>query len=528
VKKANKIEEKKRNPSKRSFLLFALLVLVIVSGLALTQTVLATHGPGPTYADQSCTICPDNDKDGYRAYCDTSHVFDKEFSCSNWPPPDCNDTDSWSHSYGSKDIASVKVEYAPAYVAKTQTDKKFTPDSKKLNPTLGDLLVTVTFKAKKCGATTPAFVPMKVYYTTKDSSGNEVSFYLIFSTPDNRTLGSIAKVSDLVYKGLISTSQDPRFLPTVEPYIASVAAGRPVQLKFLGPDIGPNKDTPKYQPLPMTNCAQVYGSGEHRVLYVRGQSSGLTATILVQDVQSVYSTGFSSIQPFSSNQEKFSHFIDLKNHYDTSWRDRLSTLYLKDTVSSFPDVNSVSSCRFPTSLTGAFIAMPTFKAGDSRTPSLVKPDGVASLFRHRFFMNPVSVINKYPLSVSDSPTLGVRVFIHEGAHAFANLYDEYFQAKSAPAGYFRFYSNCAIDPGASYRFGWKVYGRTNIQRCSALLENGKPVYRPSVNSLMNELFDNRFNVVSCGYLLKSIKNGGSAHSYFPECAAMQGVIPVGE
>lgn len=44
--------------------------------------------------------------------------------------------------------------------------------------------------------------------------------------------------------------------------------------------------------------------------------------------------------------------------------------------------------------------------------------------------------------------------------------------------------------------------------------------------------DNRFNVVSCGYILKAIKKGGTAHSYFSECAAMAArdgsIVPIGQ
>lgn len=43
----------------------------------------------------------------------------------------------------------------------------------------------------------------------------------------------------------------------------------------------------------------------------------------------------------------------------------------------------------------------------------------------------------------------------------------------------------------------------------------------------NRTIQSRFNVVSCGYALKAIKDG-TAHSYFPDCAAMPGIIPAGQ
>ena len=520
-----KTEEKKRNVLKRSFLLFALFVLVIVSGLAITRSVFATHGPGPTPSDQSCTICPDNDKDGYRAYCDTSHVFDKSFSCG-YPPPDCNDADPWSHSYGSKDIASVKVEYSPGYVAKTQTDKKFTPDSKKLNPTLGDFLVTATFKAKKCGMTagTPALVPMKIFYTTKDSSGNELSFYLISATPDNRTIGYLAKVSDLVYQGLISTSQDPRFLPAIEPYIASVAANRPVALKFLGPDIGPNKDTPKYQPLPMTNCAQTYGSGRHKVVYMRSYDPGTSLQGYIA-LANTANRSFNVIEPFKKYQNEFSHYIDLKLQSLPGVSLALDIKQLKYDANM---VRKSSSCGARGS------AYVLFDKGDNSSPR-------ASGLRNGVIIMDGEFIEEEEYAVDIGPIL-----VHEAGHAFAGLMDEYVYDDPAPL--FKDYllkmaargNNCTTDPSKYYSYGGFMYGLKLtppvVNFCS--LDDLSPddpyrplLNRPSYNSLMmghDRKNENRFNVVSCGYILKTIKKGGTAKSYFPECAAMPGIIPVGE
>ncbi|MEK9147846.1 MAG: hypothetical protein AAB650_00230, partial [Patescibacteria group bacterium] len=256
-----------------------LLVLVFASGLAITQTASAAWPPDP-YAgcvgkalDSSCDgatcglctssnsagcraipatcqyssagkllcnatdICPDKDQDG-RPECSKASIVGPapalptggKYSADSYLT-DCADNNPWSHSFGSKDIASVKVEYDPSYVKQMQTDKKFTPDSKKFNPFLGNLLVTVTFKAKKCGMiATPSIVPMNIYYTTKDASGNEIS--------NNIGPNLDKKISDLTYQFNIpwySGPIDSRIVKDPEPYIASVAAGRPVELKFVGP-----------------------------------------------------------------------------------------------------------------------------------------------------------------------------------------------------------------------------------------------------------------------------------------------------
>lgn len=434
--------------------------------------------------------------------------------------PDCNDTDPWSHRYGSKDIASVKVAYAPAYVTKMQTEKKFTPDSKKFNPLLGNLLVTVTFKAKKCGVTASSiFMPMKAYYTTKDSSGNEISIglQLLADTGSITASDNLVRVSDLVYSGSIpginmSTSD-------VEPYIASVAAGRPVQLKFLGSDVGVNKDSPYYYTFPqaqMTNCAQVYGGGKHKVVYMRTNSAGLNMNYFRALSDQVVFYGFNAIEPFKTYKTQFSHFLDLKSHPIVAAEAINAIKDNKD--SSF--VRTASSCGQFSSLYFLFDKIP-FDVGPF----------VARFYNRVVFLD-TNYLNEESHAVETGP-----IAIHEAAHAFAGLMDEYpyflrnagvwrtYLYKKADSG-----SNCSSIPSINYSYLSRMYGRLDAKICSL-----DTLFKPSMNSLMmgsKRNGENRFNVISCSYILKFIKKDAIAKTYFPECAAMAardgGIIPVGQ
>ena len=43
----------------------------------------------------------------------------------------------------------------------------------------------------------------------------------------------------------------------------------------------------------------------------------------------------------------------------------------------------------------------------------------------------------------------------------------------------------------------------------------------------NKPYFDKFNVISCGYILKAIL-GGSAKAHWPECAKMNGIIKPGQ
>lgn len=138
-----------------------------------------------------------------------------------------------------------------------------------------------------------------------------------------------------------------------------------------------------------------------------------------------------------------------------------------------------------------------------------------------------------------------QLFLHEAGHSFAVLADEYLLIRDpqfAPSDQARqglinlstqfakdAIHNCAINPNIEYSLLGSIYGGTKYNGCTIYNR-----FRPSNDSLMQGGYakDYRFNVVSCGYIIKAIKKVGHAWSYFPECAAMAAkdgsIIPVGQ
>ena len=304
MKKANKTEEKKRNPLQRSFLLFALFVLMIVSGLAITQTVSAgvdQNGDGSidpyetclgSAAGASCTpawysfcntrvdpkcsskpaLCTDGVSwgTGYQRVCVatgkcTDNDKDGKETCSpskdaSLPPAerrdDCDDNDPWSHRYASANIQSVSVDFDPDYLAQTKTVRLYTP----IKPfSLRDTIKTTVTFTKKCGMKPPGpndalSKPMSVYIVRGDGVEIPVSGE-IYQKYD--------PVKDVYVDYVYEVSKDLREIMT-EDSIAAIAKNPSWRLKLVGPDlvddfrgaiVPPNviKDTPKYQPLPMKN-----------------------------------------------------------------------------------------------------------------------------------------------------------------------------------------------------------------------------------------------------------------------------------
>jgi hypothetical protein len=129
------------------------------------------------------------------------------------------------------------------------------------------------------------------------------------------------------------------------------------------------------------------------------------------------------------------------------------------------------------------------------------------------------------------------VYVHEWGHTFASLNDEYLYANESVAFALPL-SNCSLNPRNDYLYNARLFGGINNRGCSFLylptgLHSGgrQYFYRPTFASIMGGPVDTSerpklFNAVSCGYILAAIK-GGDAHSYFPECAKMEGIIKDG-
>ena len=136
------------------------------------------------------------------------------------------------------------------------------------------------------------------------------------------------------------------------------------------------------------------------------------------------------------------------------------------------------------------------------------------------------------------------IFIHEFGHAFSGLSDEYSKTTNWGGGLTNpvishAIPHCSLDPKTDYSSKGILYGGTDFRDCTVVVgevfKDVPAVFRPSKNSIMNNNFTpdinnyfHKFNVISCGYLMKNINDDVSAKKYWSDCAAMPGIIPVGQ
>ncbi|MEK7208229.1 MAG: PKD domain-containing protein [Patescibacteria group bacterium] len=275
------------------------------------------------------------------------------------------------------------------------------------------------------------------------------------------------------------------------------------------------------------NCVPLWGSGRHAMVYMRGSSS--VAAFPISRFQTVVGDdiyGFRSLEPFAKYSTPgvdgtpsgyFSHYLDLLPHDDSWYIRQMRILNTKQRVNNLLSLIPRSS---------------TCKAG---SVYLLHADGELRMPRGSFD-GFASIGNGVVLLKASAP---YRTALHEVGHAFANLVDQYYQAEiilGLPA-----YTNCTTDATRDFTFNGKRYGLSNQPVCTGryAAPGASPgelvsasrlqlLFRPSKHGtgMMDNPPTNGFDVVSCGWIIAATK-GGDAHSYFPECAKMDGVIKDG-
>lgn len=255
----------------------------------------------------------------------------------------------------------------------------------------------------------------------------------------------------------------------------------------------------------MASCVKFGGNGPIKILFMRGKSwNNSTITDLADMATEAVTHGFKEIEPLKKYQDKFSYYIDLRKYDDSAFQ---KTLFLGGTSIAFHEgvadmLKKQSSCN----------------------PSIGAADSHFFYFDQIGFERGVS-FNKLGFSFFNlKETSGeAATVVHEFGHAFAGLYDEYMPpAGKIPAGIFA--QNCSAKPSKDFRSSIdnRVYGG-KYQGCT----QEKGYYRASEDSLMNLPkydSDERFNVISCGYVIAAIKDRSYAKSaaekYWPECMTL--------
>ena len=265
----------------------------------------------------------------------------------------------------------------------------------------------------------------------------------------------------------------------------------------------------------VSNCVKISGTGPKRVVFMRGLGWAWNTPTISQYqtfVNRIKNEGFGGIEPFKSYLSQFSFYIDLKMIQDNDFPSTGKDISPLD-IEASDMVVARSSCSTQPASDGN----PPFTANQYIFfwGRLLGNSGFAHWNR------PVAYVNPPVMSNSLVPVTP----IHETAHTFAGLYDEYIYRElenphidmwnwSQRTGWS--YKNCVERPSWQYRASDNhIYGAIDQRGCSFYRDiNADPrfpinYFRPGYTSMMkgNESGgEYRFNVISCGYIIATINN----------------------
>lgn len=427
-------------------------------------------------------------------------------------------------SITTKDIVpgSIKVVSNPAYVTKTETDKKFTP---KAPYNVYDTVdVTLSIKKPSENCLFPQSVlsgAVKIKIEGKDIDLMTQVFPTDATVIQENTFHLESESGDTgIYRGTFSSNFAVAKTDVQEKIVDSIDKKIPVNVLISSPDSILSEGKPLEVAVPMTNCVQLYGSGEHKIITMRGTRSALSVTeeIKKADIDTRLN-GFEKIEPLKTYKQHFMYFADLKRFIgDKELLTKLSSgvKARRSMIGLYSNIPSKSTCG------GSGKAYLLYVGEKFSSGSMNDVLGLAAIG------SPVALVS----DKVDSETI-----VHEvGGHTIGKLSDEYLQGGATYEGILDTSRNCAQRPVENYSFLGKIYGDTNMQGCTvnflvkrptrsaSQLELSGKVFRPSPASIMNmELYQHEFNAVSCGYIISGIL-GGDPKSYFPQCSNIKGVI----
>lgn len=414
-------------------------------------------------------------------------------------------------------IISARLVYDSEYVKRIQTERKFNP---KLPFSLFDEF-NLIINMKKCYV--PQNPPFKASLMTLDSQGNEITLQnamsglqfgesfigpsFVWEHADQYWSSSITEEekealvlqSEGTYLAKFGNLVNTLPPEQLEVLIDSIFKNRPIFIRITDDSNPRHKKEVK---VPMTNCAQFYESGKHKMVFMRGTSSKLAASGLINNGDRGIKEGFAKIEPFKTYLSEFSFFIDFVNHDDST------ESVVGDTF--FEDLSrKISSC-------GPYMSQTIFYRGDEKFPGDFF--GFGSYTDKNIFMR-AKIPKKYTLQGKES-----LVLIHETGHAFANLDDEYDKSKWTGV-IARFYKlvpgswytniNC-VNSFNKYLFEGKLFGESKIQGCGF----EKSYYPSSDKNIMKDPdTSQKFSLIQCANILSNMK-GGVASSYLKDCLSI--------
>lgn len=443
----------------------------------------------------------------------------------------------WLQNFGKNNIKDIVLEIPNEYKTETEKNRKFTPET--FTP-FDDLRVKL-FVERSCGWGYNYYAKLFTY----DSNDNEVeivrskdmklleefggsatgkTYALDFNAWPNgiTTYGlnlefiteSIAKDRRIFIRVYVEKKIPPHYLKDEE-VIAIYSPEDRAEARFVDAEVV--TEFVAERDVKMSNCVQVYGSGEHSFVMMQGSSSMAFLGSLRKIIDFSYNSlvkSFITTDPFKEYNDKLSFFVDLYEHEDKNFERYESNgrkYYFMPNVGI--NVPKISNCKnkekyfFDNTLT----------------------------FMGYTFIGSKTMFLDYDKLSERKKDISI-VYVHETGHSLCKLDDEYVSSDRtiSKSNYmdvvsiFGSLTNCAIDPKISYRLNDFLYGETSNSGCTFLkysisnkIENLVGDYnRPSDNSIMRiEQQNKKFNVVSCGYCVAALKGerAKSAKNYWPYC-----------
>lgn len=404
---------------------------------------------------------------------------------------------------------SISVGYDPEYVRLMKLENKFTPQKPF---TLFDEL-DLSLELKTCQPA-PDELPWSVSVLTTDAAGKEQQLAEV--VPGLRRKVERALVNDEI---VVTRSERDIYAVTIhelapmnvaELLIESVAANRPLFIRLSHG--GEKRDIP----LPMTNCARVWGEGEHEIAYMRSVKSTEPAFSLadfIAKANTIRSLGFGDvdplkgIDPLKKYQNRFAHFLDLKKH--------ITENILREFIAWYAEIFKKSANTFTIQRHNQIFANITASSACQKETHMLLAEGAPR--------GGVSAVKGRALFV-DSQAIDLAT--HEFGHAFGGLNDEYPYISGPDHTLPIPFRNCSVTPMASWG-----YSSPKMKGCSydQVYQGGRAtnketvnVFRSTEDSIMR--YGDQFNKVSCGFIMAAINNEAlttkNASKYWPECSRM--------
>lgn len=361
----------------------------------------------------------------------------------------------------------IKVNLAlnPEYIKKTKKERKFTPTNDKITG-FDDIVC-------EARVSTSEDLSLQARLITRDKKTNQdviiSSGFLVYSRDEGDVRIYNWKIKGWPYGW------------AGDEIMEKIIENENVRCEV---DLGGEKI--KSEEIETSNCVRLWGDEKQAVLpfsivNMRGKSTKLSPYEIVRFGEITYKNGFHAIDPFKSYKEKFAYYADLVEHDDEVYS-VYSGFYDPENKKFFGDwqfrqVPKDSACE--NARLYVFHNSRTYSAYSKKYAKII-------------FVNYLSALSAGYDKIGN-------IILHETGHAFCGLDDEYmlFGSKKFPKDNL-LRKNCAQIPY------WKNYGERNLVGCFVY----KNFYKPSQYSIMHTFpspYDNKFNVVSCGYCLKEIK-----------------------